>query len=413
MIEDLFVRQVVIAKHKQAPLLKEREDYLLHLAMEEKCQTSIQGTATVLMDVIRLMNMTSLRQVDMNEIGVAAERWAGEELVYRRQPGCKTSARRFIMAASGWFRFHGLLIQPAKPTCCFDRVLEEFVYEMQYNRGLSSTTIKACTQRVKGFLTWAAAKHNDLHSVLPQDIDDFLTAKRELGWRPVTLAGLCNSLRGFLRFAESRGWCKPGLWRVIRHPAVRRWKSVAVGPSWKDVRRLIAETDGTRPRDLRAKAILLLCAIYGLRAGEIICLSLNDFDWYNETFTVRRSKRGRTQQFPIQFEVGEAIIQYLQNARPHCSCRNLFVTQFGPYRPLKSLWFVVARRMKTSGIAAQNFGPHSLRHACATELLRQGTSLRDIADFLGHRGMGSVSIYAKHDSHTLRDVAAFRLGGVR
>jgi integrase/recombinase XerD len=49
----------------------------------------------------------------------------------------------------------------------------------------------------------------------------------------------------------------------------------------------------------------------------------------------------------------------------------------------------------------------------ATELLRKGTSLRDIADLLGHRGMESVSIYAKHDSRTLREVAAFRLGVVR
>ena len=69
--------------------------------------------------------------------------------------------------------------------------------------------------------------------------------------------------------------------------------------------------------------------------------------------------------------------------------------------------------MKVLGITAHSLGPHSLRHACATELLRKGTSLRDIADFLGHRGMESVSIYAKYDSRSLREVAAFRLGGVR
>jgi hypothetical protein len=76
------------------------------------------------MDVIRVMNLTSLRQVDINEIGRAAERWAGEELVRRRRRGCKTSVRRFIRTAHGWFRFHGLLVEPAKPTCCFDRVLD-------------------------------------------------------------------------------------------------------------------------------------------------------------------------------------------------------------------------------------------------------------------------------------------------
>ena len=413
MIESIFVRQCAIAKHKEGPLLNEREEYLLHLAREEKCQTSIQGTAMILMDVIRVMNMTSMRQVNMNEINLAAELWAGEELIHRRQLGCKTSARRFIRAARGWFRYHGLLIQAAKPTCCFDRALEDFVYEMGYNEGLSPITIKTVTQRTRTFLIWIATRHDDLYSISPQDVDDYLDVKRQLGWRPVSLAGYCNSLRTFLKFADGRGWCKPGLWRLVQHPAIRRRNSAEVGPSWKDVRRLIDETDNIKPRDCRAKAMLLLCAVYGLRQSEIIRLSLNDFDWHNETFTVRRSKRGRTQQFPIQYEVGEAIIRYLQNARPHCSCRNLFVTLFGPYRPLQSLWAVVSTRMKMLGITAHSLGPHSLRHACATELLRKGTSLRDIADFLGHRGMESVSIYAKYDSRSLREVAAFRLGGVR
>jgi len=413
MIESLFVREGAIAKHKQAPLLNEREDYLRHLTTDEMCRTSIQGTATILMDVIRVMNLTSLRQVDIKEIRLAAECWAEEELVHREHLGCKTSARRFIRAARGWFRYHGLLIEALRPGCCLDPLLEEFVREMQYNMALSPTTIKTSTQRIRDFLLWAAARHDTLCLLSPEDIDEFFNAKRDLGWRPATLAGHCNALRGFLKFVESRSWCKAGLFRVIRHPVRRRRMAAAVGPSWKDVRRLIDETNGTKPTDIRARAILLLCAIYGLRTGEITRLSLNDFDWYNEAFTVRRSKRGRTQQFPIQFEVGEAIIRYLQNARPHCSCRNVFVTLSGPYRPLTNLWAVVSTRIRKLNIKAHNVGPHSLRHACATELPRKGTSLRDIADFLGHRGMESVSIYAKHDSRTLRDVAAFRLGVVR
>jgi integrase/recombinase XerD len=54
--------------------------------------------------------------------------------------------------------------------------------------------------------------------------------------------------------------------------------------------------------------VLCLCAIYGLRASEVANLTMDDFDWVNETFIVRRVKSGRTQQFPIQFEVGGAIL---------------------------------------------------------------------------------------------------------
>ena len=185
------------------------------------------------------------------------------------------------------------------------------------------------------------------------------------------------------------------------------------GPSWTAVRRLIKDSDGPSKADRRAKAILLLCSIYALRNREIAQLTLGDFDWFNETFIVRRRKGGPIQQFPIQHEVGEAIIRYLQTARPECRSRHLFVTQYPPYRPLRTVYAIISRRMKRLGIESVHVGPHSLRHACATALLRKGTALRDIASFLGHRNMESVSVYAKYDSRMLRAVAAFSLSGVR
>ncbi len=141
-------------------------------------------------------------------------------------------------------------------------------------------------------------------------------------------------------------------------------------------------------------------------------MSLDDFDWQSETFTVRRAKGGRTQQFPIQYEVGESIIRYLHNGRPYCPFRNLFISQHPPYRPLKTVGPAVKRRMVKLGIRSCNLGPHSLRHACATELLRKGTPLRDIANFLGHRDIDSVSFYARHDVRALREIADFNLAGV-
>jgi integrase len=158
----------------------------------------------------------------------------------------------------------------------------------------------------------------------------------------------------------------------------------------------------------------LLCSIYGLRASEIVHLTLDDIDWRTETITVRRAKRGRTQQFPLPYEVGEAIVQYLQKARPHCSCRSLFVTRSTPHRPIRAtaFWPIVGKRMKSLGIESAHFGPHALRHACATQLLKKGSSLHDIADFLGHRNTKCVSIYAKYDTRSLRALASFSLAGV-
>jgi integrase/recombinase XerD len=132
-------------------------------------------------------------------------------------------------------------------------------------------------------------------------------------------------------------------------------------------------------------------------------------------FTVRRAKRGGVQQYPIQYEVGEAILNYLQKARPRVDDRHVFLGERRPWGPLlqTSVWRTVSRRLRRLGIELRHMGPHALRHACATRLLQKGSSLKEIADFMGHRNAKSVSIYAKCDIATLRKVAAFRLGGLR
>jgi integrase len=165
---------------------------------------------------------------------------------------------------------------------------------------------------------------------------------------------------------------------------------------------------------MRAKAMILLSSIYGFRSAEVRRLTLEDVDWRRGFITVRRAKREKTQQFPLQSEVGEAIALYLERARPKCPCRNLFVTLNPPYRPVSghSMSAIINPRMKKVGIPAEQFGPHMLRRACATQLLRTGSPLKDIADFLGHSDLRSVSSYAKFDTDSLRNVAKFSFRGV-
>jgi integrase len=179
------------------------------------------------------------------------------------------------------------------------------------------------------------------------------------------------------------------------------------------VRRLIASIGDLKPADLRAKAMFLLFSVYGFRSVEVRGLILEDIDWRRGLITVRRAKRGKTQQFPLQSEVGEAIALYLENARPKCPARNVFVTLTPPYRPVlgHTMSAMFAHRTKKIGMAAEKLGPHMLRRACATQLLRSGSSLKDIADFLGHSDLRSVSNYAKFDPASLRNVANFSLRG--
>lgn len=416
IIQSLFGQQHVRDRHWSAPLLCEREQYLAHLLRQGRNANCLRSAAADLLNIVRLLGMTSGRSIELAEIQIASELWFQDEQGHLRgRPASRKSVYRFTIAAQNWLRFHGWLVESPAAPFPFASFLAEFLDYMRFTRGLAQDTMRSYGERVWNFLAWLETRHSSFSDISLNDVDEFLDSRRAAGWRPRTIASQCQALRTFFRYAESRGWCTRNFAPGIRSPAIPKYDQAPGGPAWKDVRRLLRSATGPEPSEVRARAVLLLFSIYGLRRSEVARLCLEDFDWRNEILTVRHAKQGRLQKYPIQHEVGEAILRYLRDVRPRCACRNLFVTRYPPHRPLHPsvLWPIVSRRIKELEIPSEHMGPHSLRHACATQLLRKGTALRDIADFLGHSDLQSVSIYARYDARTLRKVAAFGLGGIQ
>ena len=160
--------------------------------------------------------------------------------------------------------------------------------------------------------------------------------------------------------------------------------------------------------------MLLLLAVYGLRSGEVRGLSLEDLDWPRRVLRVRRSKTARVQEYPLTTAMGQALRRYLAEARPDCARRELFLTLHAPFRQLSAgaLYRVTHGLMERLEISSPKRGPHALRHACASYLLNDGLSLKEVGDHLGHRHLSATQIYAKVDLAGLRSVAAFDLGGL-
>ena len=172
-------------------------------------------------------------------------------------------------------------------------------------------------------------------------------------------------------------------------------------------------TEGDKRHNIRARPMLMLLAVYGLRDGEVRRLRLDDFDWEHEVFRVASSKTRQVRTYPLTRSVGDAILRYLQEARPKSSYREVFLSLRPPFRPTRSsLWRMVVRRLRALNVSLPHYGPHALRHACATRLLATGLSLKQIGDQLGHTDPNSTRIYAKVDFAGLREVANFDMGGV-
>ena len=342
----------------------------------------------------------------------AAKSWARYTGKNRRHPPGFYSEVLFARIARRWLRFQGRLLPCPPVPQPFSNILDDFVIYMRSERGLAPITIEGCRFRAAQFLTWFSKRHRKFSEVTIHDLDRFL-ATRPRTWSLVTRAGVHARLRAFFRYAENRGLCPPDIPAGLKSPAIQRDNPVLGGPKWSEVLQILQSTNGTSRAHRRAKALLSLFAFYGLRSSEAVGLRLSDFDWQNDTFSVRRAKRGPIQQFPLQRDVGEAIRRYIDEARPQCSSPNLFLTLHQPYRPMphSSAFKIVSDRMKSLGIRPKHLGPHGIRHACATHLLQSGASLREIADFLGHHDCQCVGIYAKFDVQSMREVANLDLPG--
>jgi site-specific recombinase XerD len=180
------------------------------------------------------------------------------------------------------------------------------------------------------------------------------------------------------------------------------------------VQRLLASTEGNHPKSIRDRAIIMLFAVYGLRVGDVRALRLEDFHWEKELICIRRRKLRRRQSYPLSYTVGEAILRYLKEVRPHTPHREIFLTLKTPIRPIGggALYDLVSDRLVAMDVSLKHHGPHVLRHACASRLLAEGLSMKEIGDHLGHRKLDTTRVYAKVDLASLRLVAHFDLGGV-
>jgi site-specific recombinase XerD len=380
-------------------LLEERIAFLTQLVSKSYPQRSVQNYARDLLTIAQAV----VRADRPRKVLTLAE-------VKRKL----AKQRRLYPLAVRWLQSIGRVRQPAAPLIPGAKKITEFVDYMEHVEELRPETIRKHRWVVEQFLAQMDAKSRSLHKITPPQIDAAFQKLLDRGnYSRRTVPGFASSLRAFFRFAETRGWCRKGLAAAIRGPRVFSQTSLPLGPSWEDVRRLLAMTEGNHPRNILARPILMLFAIYGLRRGEVSRLRLEDIDWEHEVFRVVSSKTGQVRTYPLTRSVGNAILRYLQEARPKSSHREVFLSLRFPFGPLReSLWSMVGRRLRSLQVSLPHYGPHSLRHACASQLLASGLSLKEIGDQLGHADPDSTRIYAKVDLVGLREVADFDLGGV-
>jgi site-specific recombinase XerD len=400
MFEQLFVRQCALARHSTEPLADERRQFLAHLKECGLPRVTLRWHAEMLLRVAETLRL--------------ADRPG--EMISRDEINRKATDKRhkFVSVATRWVRYLGRLREEPIPASRYEEQIEAFADFQRRERGLSGRTIHDSCTFLRKFLGQLDLPLDSGRQLAMMQVDNaFTEVISQGGYTPRSIRNLASYLRVFLRYAARQGWCRKELVKSVRGPRIFTQQSLPKGPSWDDVRRLLAMTVGDRPVDIRDRAIIMLFAIYGLRSGEVARLQLSDFNWERELLSVTCSKTGRRRLYPLVHSVGNAVLRYCKEVRPRSPHREIFLTLLHPIRPLgSSVAHAVRRRLRGLGVVLPHYGPHALRHACATHMLSQGRTLKEIGDQLGHREPDTTRIYAKVDLGGLRLVANFDVGGL-
>ena len=178
----------------------------------------------------------------------------------------------------------------------------------------------------------------------------------------------------------------------------------AAGLEPEQVARLLASCNEFKVAGRRDRAILMLLARMGLRAGEVAALELEHFDWSRGEVVIP-GKGGRHDRLPLPADVGEALASYILGGRPKFTTGRLFLRVQAPQGSIsvESVKEVVRRACRRVGIPS--VGPHCLRHGVASQALAAGASLAEVGQLLRHRDLSTTAIYGKVDRTRLRELA--------
>ncbi len=246
-----------------------------------------------------------------------------------------------------------------------------------------------------------------LDELSPALLSSYVVERASIGLSRSTVRSSAGVLRVFLRYAHREGVVTRDLSGAVGWPQVYRLATLPRSIAWEDVNNVLAGVDRRTPSGRRDYAILLLLVVYGLRAREIVALTLDDIDWKRERLAVPERKAGHSTAFPLTAIVGEALVAYLKDVRPQTDDRHMFFRSVAPLRPIRAA--AVSSRARhyllKAGIDVPRPGSHTLRHTTVQRLVDADFDLKTIGDFIGHRSAASTEVYAKVAVEKLREVA--------
>jgi len=322
--------------------------------------------------------------------------WVRRRRGYRRWQGLRSLQPMLVHLR----RAHAIPVEDATLDSPIGSLLAAYRRYLTGERRLAPAGVAYRTEVARRFLSTQAAREElRLDRLTAVDMTRFVLAESRR-YRPASMKALTTALRCLLRFLFVTAMVGRDLSAAVPAVASHRMSGLPKGVEVATVAALLASCDRTTLVGRRDFAVLTLLVRLGLRAGEVAGLRLDDVDWRRGEVVVR-GKGNRIDRLPLPHDVGEALVDYLCAGRQRSDCRALFLRSCAPAGAMTAHSVGAVPRTASVRAGLPVIGAHRLRHTVATESLRRGASLAEIAQLLRHHAEASTAIYSTVDRATL------------
>jgi integrase/recombinase XerD len=255
---------------------------------------------------------------------------------------------------------------------------------------LAPRTVEAYRRDLAALAVWL--RHSPA-TATREDLERYLAELRAQGLAGSTIARRLAAARAFFRHRVLIGATAENPAADVALPRRARRLPRTLSPG--EAERLVEAASGTKPRDLRDRALVELLYGAGLRVSEAVGLERGGVD-LDERLVRSIGKGGKERIVPLGRSAAEALRRYLSRGRPFLDRRHrpeLFLNAQGGALTRAGAFLILRRLADKAGLEPGRVHPHLLRHSFATHLLEGGADLRSVQEMLGHADLATTELY--------------------
>jgi integrase/recombinase XerD len=284
-------------------------------------------------------------------------------------------------------------------------LIDEYLNFMAVEKGASRNTIDGYSRDLNRYAAFIdGLKIHDIHEIGTEDLIAYLSRLKSEGLAANSVNRALAALRGFYKYLlrEKKLENTP----VAHIELARVWMHLPDVLSRGEMSLLLMQPGSATPAAIRDTAMLELVYATGIRASELIGLTLNSINW-QVGYLVAMGKGGKERIVPLGRTAYDQVKRYIEEARPlmlkNRQCDILFLNRLGKGLTRQGFWKLV-KQYAVKANMAKKVHPHTFRHSFATHLLEGGADLRSVQIMLGHADISTTQIYTHVTRERLKEI---------